>query len=778
MIHLRSALASLGMVAISLPAVSQQLEEIIVTAEKRSENLQDVPVSITAFTGDQMQRMNFTNLEDIAFVTPGLQAQNTGGYAETFLRGVGANIKQPNAESSIATFIDGFYMGSIQGAMQELADVERVEVLRGPQATLYGRNASGGAINLVTKKPNLNEAEGSVSLGYGADDEMEAKVFGAYPLSDTVAVSFAGVVRERDSYIDIVNPTVKDDLKEELWAARGKLLWQPSDSYQLEISVMSTESESSEEALWLPLKGALTEADALGSPFRYFAEDNKMDETGYPAINDINQSMLHITQEFQVNDLTIKSLTGGSYTRLWQTTDIDGSPIDILHVGSNPGRMVAYSQEIQVISDATERWRWVAGGSYYESKDEIKPVFTELGVLTDSIGLWGRSESYTRADGEAWAGFFDSEYDLTDKLTVSAGIRYTVEEKSMPNGYQVFNGIPTPSPVFDCAFAGLTFGVDCGGAAFGLPPIPDEFVGAGAAALNGVQQQVYGSESEKWNELTWKFIVSYAITDDITVYYNNSRGFKAGLYNLAALNLLPVRNPPVDPEILESNEIGIKSEFLDGQMRLNAAIFHYDFQDVQAQVVDESGTGLSVVAPAGDARIVGGELELSAAMGNNFSLSASISVLDSEYKEFRGYSDPVPTTPGGGITGAGGNLTQVITVRGADMVRAPKFTSSVVASYVIPQDVMNNLGDLELNLMWAHNDGFCYNVDCRVAQESYNLLNANITFTTIDEKWKVIGWINNLTDEQYYRSILQVPTGNLGIYSRPRYGGVKVEYSF
>ena len=365
---------------------------------------------------------------------------------------------------------------------------------------------------------------------------------------------------------------------------------------------------------------------------------------------------------------------------------------------------------------------------------------------------------------------------MTERLSVSGGMRWTREEKRMPENSLRFDGIPTPSPFFDCTFAGLTFGVDCGGAAFGgLPEIPPAFVGAGAAALNGVNQ-VIPSHRTTWREVTFRAVIDYALTDNVNVYYSRSRGFKGGVYNLPAL-VPGVENPPVNPEILDSNEIGLKGDFLDGRLRVNAAAFIYDLTDTQAQVVQGGAGGTTVLASAGDSSLKGGEVDIFFSATDKLLLTAGVAVIDSEYKDFTNFPAQVQS-PSGGFTGAGGNSTVMSSVVGNDMVRAPELSANLTATYTTSLETLGLGGFMSMTGVWYYNDGYCFESSCRGVQESYDVVNASLSYTTADEHWKISGWVNNLFDEKYLSQYLQVPTGDLGLLARPRNGGIRVEYFF
>lgn len=709
------------------------LEEIIVTAQKRQESVQDIPIAITAFSGDALEALNMTNMYDLEMMTPGLVTGHNVGYAQTFLRGVGTTITFVGADSSTATYVDGYYISFITATMQELYDVERVEILKGPQATLYGRNASGGAINYVSRKPQTDEFGGKVSFGYGSDDEKEIKAYFSGPVTDTLAFSFAALGRQRDSYINFsATPSGQtDDIY--TWGFRAKLLWQPTDSYEAELSASHTSLNNIEYNIVIPVRGSIQEAEQLGFEVSY-ADTNNSNE-GQETHNRNRQDMLFLTQQFTLDSLTLKSLTG--LVNVWDNDNaqLDGSPFYLLNALSDPSTSKTRSQEFQLLSDDSKIFSWILGASYFKGDDGLRPTRVEIPLFGFEQATWGIQET------EAWAAYAEGSYDFTEKLTFTLGARYTEETKDISDtSRQVLYLSPPSSP----------------------EPL---------TLVNFVP-----GTGETWEKLTYRAVLNYALNDDLSLYYSNSRGFKSGAYNLPSVS--PAGNEPVNPEVLDSNEIGLKGDFLDGRLRINAAAFIYDLSDTQAQVSQgEAGSALTLLASAGDAAIKGGEIEIFAAPTDKLNVVAGFSYLDTEYKDFNNFPASVPS-PTGGITGAGGNRSVVTDVRGNPIVRSPEYTANLALTYTMPLDNVDVGGSLSLTGMWAYNDGYCFESACRVVQDSYNVMNISGTYTTEDERWKVTAWINNLFDEEYYNSTLQVDTGDYALMARPVYGGMRLEYNF
>lgn len=751
-----------------------QVEEILVTAQRRQESSQKIPISITAFSANQLQNFNLTSTADLQFATPGLIAQAAGGNSLIFLRGVGSPIANLGADSSVATYVDGFYIGSPQGTVQELYDAERVEILKGPQASLYGRNANGGAINFVSRRPDLAGFHARVSAAYGTEDEREVGAYLTGPLSDTVAFSIAGLYRERDTYLRIADPAPPGINPTEMnVAVRGKLLWEPSDNYNAVLSASYTRRRGIEAASFLLIPGSASEAAALGAPVSDATRDLYL--SGDAPRQDVRQHMLFLTQELRVVDeITIRSLTGYVDTKQIRSNfPVSASTAQILSFGAKKGESEQISQELQILSDADKPFSWIAGASYFHAKDGFDDQFTRLPLASALLGLYSNQSIFVDQKTDALAGYVEGTYRFTDKLSIIAGGRYTRETKKLPvSNYQVVSGIPTPSPLYDCAFAGLTFGVNCGGAALGLPPIPPAFVGAGAAALNSVRQP-YAPAKETWGRFSYRGTLRYEFTPSASVYYTYSRGFKSGVFSLSGLNA--TANVPVEPETLISNEVGLKSELFDRRARFNAAAFHYKLKNTQAQVLLGGTSGTSVLSNAGTAILKGAEAELTLAPVDGLQLSASGAYVDSEYKDFVSYPSSVPAVPGGGTTGVGGNRTVAASVVGNPLVFAPKFTSTLSANYVYKPA---GGGALSFTALWAYNDGYCLEQTCRGRQASFSAVDASVSFTLPDERTTFTIFGKNLTNDRFLTNYLQLPTGDVAIYSRPISAGARIEYKF
>jgi outer membrane receptor protein involved in Fe transport len=309
------------------------VEEVVVTAQKREQSTLDVPIAITALSAAQLEKLNLTSMYDLSLTTPGFVTASQAGNSIPFLRGVGSTIAFTGSDSSVSTYVDGYYISYDQGTMQELFDAERIEVLKGPQATLYGRNATGGAINFISKKPNTNEFEGKIGVGFGSESKQELQAYLTGPLTDTLAFSVAAMGRRRDSYIQVEAPVPQGlNTDESRYAARVKLLWQPSESYQAELSASYSNKDSFEDAVYIPVRGSDLEAVAIGAPVTY-ADTNTL-LTGTSVRNDVNQTMLFLTQNFTFFGGTqLRSLTGFTDTKQNADIPLGGSSVPILSVG-------------------------------------------------------------------------------------------------------------------------------------------------------------------------------------------------------------------------------------------------------------------------------------------------------------------------------------------------------------------------------------------------------------------------------------------------------------
>ncbi len=705
---------------------SDVLEEIVVTAERRAVSMQDTAISITAFTGEQLARAGIETSEQLTGFTPGLNIQRDV-IGKVVMRGIGTENFTVAGDPGVAVSIDGAYLSRSNVAIFDLYDLDRVEVLRGPQGTLYGRNATGGAINFITEKPT-QELAGYISAEYGNYDKIRVEGAISGPLGEHVRARLSGLTHHRDGFTDNVFPGIGAGLDElddkDLWALRGQLEFRPSETLSILVSVDNYED------------------DSIASPYKYIA-DPLIYFGGAPFPNPLQSDLFTVSQGYELDTPGFPdwrapspgqaSQTGASGTITWDVTpgltvksisawrDIsfewlnDGDGIEAYLVNYwQDDSSELFTQEVQLLSDTGGRLSWIIGG-YLLTEDSDSRIGIPL-PLGAGLPLAVLIEGSTETD--AYAVFGEASYNVFERLKATAGLRYSYEEKSAD--------------------------------------YVDDRTSLGAPAPGMID------DSDSWSAFTPKFGLDYFINDDIMLYGSVTWGFKSGGFNMLAIQ------PSYNEEEVISYEVGFKSRFNQDRTQLNASAFYYDYEDLQVgKVVELNAT----IENAAQATIYGAEIELDTLLTEQFRVSAGVSILETEYDSF--------ITEDKDLFGA-----PSVSLKGNELPRAPNFTSSVSAQYILPLGAM---GELEAWFNWQHTGSQYFTPFNRASfkQDSYDLINARVSYKAT-ENWEISVYGQNLSDEEYFTNALEsgVPTPGVDrvvpqfFVGAPRTYGVRIRYLF
>ena len=621
--------------------------DIVVTAQRREESLQDVPIAVTALGENALRNLQADNLGDLEGSVPNLSihvgdAQN----AVVYIRGVGQIDSLAFADPGVGIYVDDVYLGRAQGAFLDIYDVERVEVLRGPQGTLYGRNTIGGAVKFVSK-PLTNELSGQAEATVGSYDRFDLKGTLNVPLVEDRLLAKVAVARSsRKGFAENV-ATGQDDGDKDLWAARLALEFRPSDMVRFRFNADISRDNpdfSRTPARATPVLGL---AQPNEDPFKVDADFNDR--------NYLRTGGLSLVASWEVTPSTeLKSIS--AYRELDYKTNLDldatALPLFGVYVDETQNQ---FSQELQLVHSG-ERLSAVAGLFYFREHD-----VTLSGLYGPAIELVTGSVNDQHTD--SYAAFGQLTYELTDKLSATVGLRYTHEEKDFARTQKFFPAT-TPFP-FDYDSGGLLVtDIDTSG---------------------------------DWGSLSPKFGLDYRWSDDVMTYVSVSRGFKSGGFDGRSNDARGAQ--PYDPETMWSYELGLKSSLLDRRLTANFAVFQNDYKDLQLSsfVADASGNFAALFTNAGKARIRGAEVELAARPFAGLSLNGTVGYLDGEYLEYIGpggvdISDqrelvnaPRWTVRVGGTydiaLGSAGTL-----VLGADASHRSKVYTVVSSSEVLAQD--------------------------------------------------------------------------------------------
>ncbi|WP_262695666.1 TonB-dependent receptor [Kordiimonas aquimaris] len=564
---LRNSASAIGLIAISSAPVFAQdededfftLEEIVVTAQKRAENIQDVPIAVTALSSSALEVTGFDNLFDLSRLSPSLQLSNFGPIAFVTLRGIGNENTTAGGDPSVALHYDGVYIGRPSGTLFTAFDSERVEVLRGPQGTLYGRNATGGSINYITKKPT-QETTFEGDLTYGDYDRKRVRLAANLPVNDVVSTRVVGFWEDRDGFTENTFAGGRNANDADNWGLRGHLLYDAGEGFSALISATYIESGGvgSAPELREPFPGSTTGQNIAGPPI---PGTNNYIVNGTPLVNDLrpfvesentDQSqdseflVLSATLEYDFESVTLKAITGYVESSYDSLTDQDYSPLPLAELRLQE-TSEAFSQEIQLLSNNDGPFNWILGGFYFHEDATRQSQF--FGSRYDIIAAGASAATGLNIPSgfdvggditsESYAFFYQATYEVNDRLALTGGIRYTNDTKDGVNrGFQ-----------------------------FAFP--------------------YEGDVNADFDRVTYRVAADYDVSDDVLLYASFSTGYKSGGINQVSIPALT--NPVFAPETVEALEVGLKSQLLDRRLQFNTSVYRNKYNDLQFQVFGLSG---------------------------------------------------------------------------------------------------------------------------------------------------------------------------------------------
>lgn len=686
------------------------IEEVVVTARKREEDMQSVAVAVSVFDSESMRVNSITGLEDIAQRTPSFVWSETGAAnPHLFIRGIGTEGPSTYAggDPSVVVMVDGVYIGRISGANTDLFDLERVEVLRGPQGTVYGKNAVGGVVNVISKRPS-SEPEVQVEASLGNLDRMNLRGYVSGPLSDTVAAKLAVSSLNRDGFIK--NEETGSDLwDEDSTSIRAGLLFTPNDELEAMLTVESIRERESgaprdiiEDGTFNGGIHAITNPDprVVNAPMDSFFD------------RDILGLTLQVDYEMEIGNLT--SITAYRDTEAEWRHPFFGNPVTATTIESTSDNIedfTQFSEELRLASHAGDSALDWAVGVYFFSADidRIVNLNQEFAAFLPFLG--GILEYDQTIKTESWAVFGEIDYQLTDQLQLNIGARYTTEEKKQVHTGTVLVG-PFPPP------------------------------------LSPANQFSDLRTKDDWNAFTPSVSLDWQVTDEAMVYALISRGFKSGGYQ--GIPPDPVAAAaPFDPEYAWNYEIGAKTQWLDNRVRFNLAAFFIDHEDLQ--IAELIAGDRVVIGNAAKAEVKGVEVEFLALPHPDLQLAGSYSFLDAEFTEFAE----------GATTDNTGNTLPL----------APEHKLNLSAQYDVAMDAGSLTMRVDWT---HQSKIFLEASNLSEIQKSYSIWDARVAFKTADEKWEIAAWGKNLSDKLYkFHSVAFAPFGQeLVLWSPPRTYGV------
>ena len=658
-----------------------ELSEIVVTSQRRSENLQTIPLSVTAATAGELLNEGVTDTASLSLAVPGLSYTLGGNSATPFIRGVGTTIVSVGNEASVATYVDGVYISSINAQLFELANIDRIEVMKGPQGTLFGRNATGGVIQIITKDPSLTPSA-DVNVGYGNYDTTSGSFYGTTGLGENVAVDLAVYGKNQaDGWgTDLV--TGQPTFTRHDFGARSKLLWIPADGTRILIAADYNRTRN-EDGLGFHIVPPGVGIDGVT---RYNGFYNTYDDPNDHT--DVRQSGLSLKLEQSLAAARLVNITSWRNVNGFVLLDQDATPLEVVRAPYlQHDRTI--TEEVHLLSKDGASLPWIAGIYYFEDLSSYDPLGLtgEVAAPLDEIQIWSAQKS------RSYAAFGQVTPEIATDTHLTLGARYTKDER---------------------AVAGSTLGL----------------------LATGTSRLAAASQSTSWSKPTWRAALDHQFTPNIMGYVSYDRGFKSGVYNL-----LTYSAPPVAPETLDAYQFGIKTEFADHRMRVNAAAFYYDYKNIQ---VEEVSTGAINLVNAAAATMKGIDVDFAFLPIDAVTVRGGFEMISGHYTNFKNAPFYSPTL---GPSGApvGGNTQSVGDATGFDTVRTPKGTANVSVAYRVPAP----RGALSFVVSDYYNSGFSWDPDDRLRQSSFELVNASVDWNAPKNGWSVRLWGSNLTGTHY-----------------------------
>lgn len=802
--HSRLILAT-AITALIIPSIalgqgeSRVLEEVLVTAQKRMQSLQDVPISATVLSGERLESASIVDLEDLSEYVPSMHISRAATSTVIRMRGIGSTVNK-GFEQSVGMYVDGVYLGRGRQFRMGFLDLERVEVLRGPQGTLFGKNTIAGAINIASRSPVVNEeANGNISIREEWDDETTELVGGfSVPLGDKAAFRLAGKYRESDGYLESRQEGKPTNQPEE-WNLRGTLVWDVTEDLNLNLKLGRSEAESTGTVFGVsqfkyiagPGPGLFAfnlasqiqpdlltlpnDHDVYNDPFNWSVANGEI-KKGPPS--DDTQDFFALTANWDINEnWSMTSISSYTAYDFEEYLDPDFTPVRFLARGFNDD-FEQYSQELRFEYSDGDGISAI-GGLYYEKQEvasqsyigvdgsfggqfgQVAPVDNLFKLfLGPSFALLPVTEIYTTGDfeqdAETYAVFAEVSFDLSESLMVTVGARYSEEKKDAKQLNLFYSDVTGGSTV----------------------PSEDSLLFALWQGLFGFHKGEISGDRKK-AEFDPSVKLQWDVADNTMFYATYSNGSKGGGFSASETTVVnPDGSAPsfeFNDESADAYEIGLKTEFLDGAARVNAALFYTEYEDLQVSTWD--GSTFTVTNAAG-ADIQGLEIESQWRATNNFTVSASLAYLDFEFVNFDNAGCTQQQTVDWVIPADGAPCTQSLT--GKANSYAPEYSGNLNANYFYPiNSNLNVVLDFDINFT----DDFytSSDLDEENRQDSFEKYNARIALEHVDGKWWIAAYGTNLTDEVTNLTSLNIPliTGSkASLASDGRVYGVNLGYRF
>jgi iron complex outermembrane receptor protein len=724
----------------TVPASEEALAEVVVTAQKRAESLQSVPVSVSALTGEQLGALKLSDTSALAQTVPNLQVNGIVGESTPVfsLRGVSMFDYSFNQSSPVAAYLDEVYKGNFAIFGVELYDLERVEVLRGPQGTLYGKNTTGGAINFITRRPGF-ETNGYARVGFGNYARREAEGALNVPIvADRLAIRVAATYAKADGWFRNVLPGKPDLDATDQWGARVSVLWKATDDLEFVLRHSRSRQNPYNYGIYARPGPDGVGAGVYDPPyFRTSLRDDQIAMNYTPRRRqDVDATAL--TANWNVTSgLTLTSITSYDHGTLFNPEGTDGSPVDVVKIPYF-GRTNQVTQDLRLTSAWDSPFNFIVG-AYYQHEQIYNA--TELQIFTgldaDGSGTIdvtdcelafpaacrvGNSFDQNR---NSWAVYGDASWELNSQWKLRGGLRYNHDNGALRN------------------FAAIARGVD------GVPVL--NLIPGGTDFTTTLANDV--------NDTAWtgRLGLDWTPFDGLLAYVSYSRGYRSGAFSAQAF-FDPSEASVAKPETIDSVEIGVKSKWADGRVQLNGALFHYQYKN--QQIIDVQPDLTQPLKNLKKSKIDGGELELVARPVPSLTLRAGLGWLDAKLQD---------AVLRGGIQ-----------LKGNRLPNAPKLSGTLAADWEAYSGGAFGI-TLHADGSYASKQYFePFNLQ-RLSQKSYAIVNARVAVHGSEDQWEVAAWGKNLGDEFYFTTAADLLSGfGFDYFHRgaPRTYGLEAVYRF
>lgn len=732
---------------LSMPAVAQRssaLEEVVVTATRREESAQDVPVALTALSGDDLEEANVVDITDIGFMAPNVQLQPVStfpGFATFAMRGIGTGANSIRTlDPTVNVMIDGMVVATQIAGQLDAFDYDAVEILRGPQGIFFGRNSIGGAVQMRTGKPT-EEFSARIKGGVGSQSLalLEGVVQGG--MSDTLRGKLAIQYRSFDGFFEDNNggtfvpapnnpsgtepgtPRQTQNVQDSIFI-KPTVTWAPTDTFDLTFYGQYFDDDGGSGATQAFIDPRLP-TPALVSQFGYTPPTDQF-EVNHDLLgkSDTEIKQLVVEANWSVGNGVLTSVTGWRDLEFSSSNDIDGTPFLLIHFPDNVEASDQFSQEIRFAGDVNENLDFIVGGYFLEAEQSVieRREFSGLTAGRDHFD-YNYIQSDWIQDVKSLAAFGNVRWRLADEWTLNAGIRFSREEKDLY--VTLLSG---------CAGPGFT---GC----------PDDKTAVG----------------DTWEDTSPRLALEYRPKDDLMFWGSWTRGFRSGNYNARAPSIAALG--PADPEQADQLEVGMKGDFADGRLRANVTAFYTIYDEIQRVTNGEDALGnpLQLLRNAAEATIPGIEVEMSWVPTDQLLLMASIGWIDPEFDKFTGLDLGAPTQE------ENERLAEQL-----EFERVPELEYTLVGEYILP---FSNTGDVTFRAQYAWRDGFFTDVTNNPFRtiDDYGILDASVRFE--NESWRISLWGRNLTEENY-GDIISAAFNQQRFGGQARTYGVEVGYRF